>query len=1002
VTDLKGLYSIPAGHAFAEQLAEGLFRNLGPDPQTLAAATVLLPTRRACITLRDAFLRVSAGRALLLPRLLPLGDIDEEDLGLYATDAPWPAFGETGPRTVMAPLRRQLLLARLILHWAEQRAALEQAPGMSADQALRLASALARLQDQIDTEGLELTQLTDLVPENYAAHWQDTLKFLAIVSEAWPRLEADLGAISPAKNRRQLTLAQAEAWRSQPPEGPVIVAGSTGSVPATAALIASVAALPQGAVVLPGLDLVTPDDVWGEILRDPSHPQFGMAQLLERLEAPRDQVKPWPAGDETEEIQLRRHFATVALYPAESTLAWRAFAEEVPQEALKQALAGVSRIDCSDPGEEARVIALMMRGQAGDPARTAALVTPDRNLARRVAAELRRWSIEVDDSAGTPLGKTPPGAFLQLLAEAAAARWAPLDLLSLLKHPLAAAGEAPGAFRRKLRRLEDTVLRGPRPAAGLEGLRQAISLSAGAEELSAWFDHLAALLSPLEGALLADCSRLSDVVAAHLSVAEALAESDSESGASRLWSGEAGEMAASFASDILGTEDVELLVRPESYPALFAGLLGARDVRPRYGRHPRLQIWGPLEARMQSADLLILGGLNEGTWPALADPGPWLSRPMLERLGLPSPERGIGLAAHDFLEAFSAPRVVLTRAKRVEGTPGVPSRWLLRLDALAKAVDVEEVFRAEDGSWQYWAGILDALAEPEPCSPPAPRPPVSARPRKLSVTRIETWMRDPYGLYAERILDLRARDPIDADPGAADLGILIHKVLELYFRRHPEGPPDDPLASLLAFGAAAFSEFQAKPGVWAFWWPRFQRIAAWFANEEAQRSDAVRRSFAEVKGELTFAAPAGAFTLTATADRIDLTRQGELVIIDYKTGGVPAKKDIELGFAPQLPLEGAIARAGGFADVSPATLSALAFWRLTGGEPPGRIHPVAGNASLFADQALAGLEALVCAFDDPQTPYRAVPRPGWAPRYSDYAHLARLKEWAFGGEGEEP
>ena len=965
----------------------------------MADATVLLPTRRACITLRDAFLRVSGGQALVLPRLLPLGDLDEADQLAAIPTPPWP--GSAAVPAVVAPLRRQLLMTRLILHWAERRAVQAAVPSVSADQAVRLAAALARLQDQVEIEGLTLDRLADLVPDRYAAHWQDTLKFLAIISEAWPALEKDLGVVSAAKSRREATLAQAEAWRRAPSEATVIVAGSTGSVPATATLIAAVAALPRGVVVLPGLDLDASDEIWREIAEDPSHPQFGMAQLLRRLDVGRDCVKDWRIASVSAGDALRSRFASAALYPAESSLAWRSFAEEVQQEALTEALSGVRRVDCSDPGEEARTVALMMRSQAETPEATAALITPDRDLARRVAVELRRWDIEVDDSGGIPLAKTPPGAFLQLLAAAAAAHWAPLELLALLKHPLSAAGEAPRDFRRKLRRLEMAVLRGPRPAAGIVGLAAAVKASDEAGDLSGWFSGLADCLAPLEATLTADRRPLGEIVRAHLEVAETLAASDSDSGAARLWHDEAGETAATFAAELLDCNDAGLDVDCASYPAVFESLLQGRDVRPRYGRHPRLHIWGTLEARMQSADLLILGGLNEGVWPAATDPGPWLSRPMLESLGLPLPERAIGLAAHDFLQGFCAPRVVLTRSRRVAGTPSVPSRWLLRLEALAQAADVKLARPTPDSPWQTWAAALDAPERLCPRPAPAPRPPVAARPRKLSVTRIETWMRDPYGLYAEQILRLRALDPIDADPSLADLGTLIHKILELYFRRYPEGPPEDPRERLHAIGDEAFAALEAKPGLGAFWRPRFHRIADWVAERERARAALVGRSFAEVRGRFTFAAPGGDFTLTATADRVDSLRSGEVAIIDYKTGTPPSGKAIEQGFAPQLPLEGAIARAGGFEAIAPAAVEDLAFWHLSGGSPPGKVVLVRGEVGTLADDALAGLKELVAAFDDPETPYCAVPRPDRAPRYSDYGHLARLREWSQGDDGAD-
>jgi ATP-dependent helicase/nuclease subunit B len=375
---------------------------------------------------------------------------------------------------------------------------------------------------------------------------------------------------------------------------------------------------------------------------------------------------------------------------------------------------------------------------------------------------------------------------------------------------------------------------------------------------------------------------------------------------------------------------------------------------------------------------------------------------MRRDFGLPAPERRIGLAAHDFAQAFAAPELYLTRATRVEGTPTVPSRWLLRIEALLGVLGLKEALFEAGPDWAAWAEALDRPARQVEMAPPEPRPPLAARPRKLSVTRIETWMRDPYGLYARHVLGLKALDPIDADPGAAERGILIHRALERYLAAYPEDLPEDPVAALVAEGEAAFEAVRAKPGVWTFWWPRFLRIAHWFAEAERRHRAGTRRAWAERRGELTLQGPAGPFVLTATADRVDQWRDGRLGILDYKTGGIPRQKEIELGFAPQLTLEAAIAAAGGFGpEVPKAPVGELAFWRLTGGSPPGEIVTVKGDPAALAAEAQRGLERLVALFDDETTAYHALPRPDWAPRFNDYAHLARVAEWSAGGSGEE-
>jgi len=999
--------SIPSGVSFADALARGLLARWGEDPLALADALVLLPTRRARRTLSEAFLRASEGRALVLPRLLPLGDLDADELLFGDSDALPGLAGEAALPPAMPALRRQLLLSQLIIAWGKAQAEQDCAAAAAAseDQAVRLAEELARLLDQVETEGLGFERLAELVPADYAHHWQHTLEFLKIVTEQWPGLQATEGCIGPAERRRRLLEMQAEAWRSAPPATPVIVAGSTGSIPATATLIEVVAGLPQGMVVLPGLDGSADREVWQAIRADPTHPQHGLALLLARLDVDPEAVPVWPDVDCLPALQRRADFVNLALRPASATPRWQqvagAEAFEPFADGLSAALEGVRRLDCGNPGEEAAVIALLMRQALDVPARSAALVTPDRALARRVAAELRRWGIEIDDSAGLPLGDTPAGTFLRLLADMVAADLAPLPLLAALKHPLAAGGLSEGAFRTKLRALEIAVLCGSRPAPGFAGLRRALAAADGDAELADWLDGLARMAAPFDEALADPARGLGEIVAAHIGFAEALAANAEQSGAARLWAQEAGEQAADFMAELTAAAASGPPLNGERYPALLASLLSGRAVRPRYGSHPRLAILGPLEARLQQADVMILAGLNEGTWPVEVEPGPWLSRPMRTDFGLPAPERRIGLAAHDFVQAFTAPRVFLTRATRVEGTPTVPSRWLLRIDALLRALGFDEGLQREEAQWRAWAAELDRPPRLLTSAPPAPTPPIAARPRRLSVTQIETWMRDPYALYARKILGLQPLDPIDADPGAAERGILIHRALERFLAAYPEQPPEDAEAAVLEAGRGVFESLRARPGLHAFWWPRFERIAYWFAQaDEARRRDTVR-AWAEVRGEMALEGPAGPFRVSATADRIDRLADGGLAILDYKTGALPQAKALALGFAPQLPLEAAIAEAGGFEGVPAGSPANLAFWRLTGGEPPGEARPVKDDAAKLAAEALAGLARLIAAFDDPATPYRAIPRSDWAPRYNDYLHLARVKEWAVQAAQED-
>jgi len=984
VSGAPRLFTIPPEHAFVDALAQGLLDRHGGEPLGLAGALVLLPTRRSARALRDAFLRASGGRALLLPAMRAIADVDEEE---FAFD---PLEGEAALDLLPAldPLRRRLLLSALVRKWKERRG-----ERIDAAQAAQLAAELARLLDHLQTEGLAFEALGGLVPERFAAHWADTLAFLEVLREPWRGLLEAEGALDPAERRVRLIAALAARWRVRPPDGPVIAAGSTGSIPATAELLGVVARLPLGAVVLPGLDRAMDEESWAAL--GPTHPQFGFRQLLERLETGREAVAPWPAaapGPKAPAARLR--LIAEAMRPVETTPAWGAL-PKLPPEALD----GFSRLDLATGQDEATAIALLLREALEAPAATAALVTSDRRLARRVAAELGRWKIAVDDSAGEPLGTSEPGAFLRLVAEAFADELAPVPLLSLLKHPLAQGGDR-AAFRRLARRLDRRVLRGPRPAPGFAGLLAEAQATRKADgEIIAWIERLAAAGAAFAGLVGQPRPPLAELLAAHVGFAEWLSRDDE--GRIALWDGEAGEALAAFVAALAEAAEDAPAVEGRSYSALFAELLSGVALRPAWGRHPRLQIWGPLEARLQHADLLVLGGLNEGTWPAQANPDCWLSRPMRLAAGLPAPERRIGLSAHDFAQAAAAPRVVLTRAEKVDGAPTTPSRWLLRLDAVLAAAGLAWP-RQPVADHRDWAAALDRPERAPPrLRPPHFAPPVSARPRALPVTDIELWMRDPYGLYAKRVLGLRALDGLDAEPGPRERGVAIHAALDRFVKAHPGVLPPDALARLLHYGDEAFGPHLDSPDVRAFWRPRFRRIAEWFLSEERGLRAAGGRALSEVEGRLALAGPAGPFTLRARADRIEIARGGRLSVVDYKTGAAPENRDVLSGWAPQLPLEAAIASAGGFDGVPAGEVDAMTFWRLTGGPKPGEPKPVKGDVGAIVADAYERLAALVAAFDDPGTPYRARPRPDAAPRYSDYEHLARVREWSVSGEDGE-
>ncbi len=567
-----------------------------------------------------------------------------------------------------------------------------------------------------------------------------------------------------------------------------------------------------------------------------------------------------------------------------------------------------------------------------------------------------------------------------------------MALLSLLKHPLAAGGEAPAEFRRRVRRLEHRHLRGIRPGRGLEGIAARLT-GESEKDLADWFARLRAILEPFAAAMEIKDAALPDLVRAHAKTAEALAATHAEEGAAALWRGEAGESAANLIGEIIRDGDGIALADGRQYAELFFELADTRAVRPPYNRQKRLAILGPLEARLLDFDLVVLGGLNEGTWPRDAATDPWLSRPMRAQLGLDPPERRTGLSAHDFATLAASRSVLMTRAVKDAGAPTVASRWVLRVQQLAKGLGLERELSARN-DLLAWARAIDTR-EPAPrATRPAPAPPVALRPRRLSVTEIEKWLRDPYAIYARHVLRLKPLEPLDPDPGPRERGIAIHGALEHFLRAYPDALPDDALARLLQASEEAFAAAGASPAALALWRPRFARAGRWFVSYQTMRRREIARSITETSGTLELPGPAGPFTLVGRADRIDLFRDGRAAIIDYKTGRVPSQKQIDLLIAPQLPLEAAMLMEGAFADTGASQVREFVYIKLSGGDPPGETFVPQADATAKALDARERLIRLIATYDDERRGYRSREMPERVTDKGDYDHLARVAEWS--------
>ncbi|MEN3929807.1 double-strand break repair protein AddB [Microvirga sp. W0021] len=1035
------VFSIPPGTDFLSCLTDALLSGqlipgFPAEHADLADLTIYLPTRRAARALIMLLAERMGGKTLLLPNIVPLGEVDTLGLDLSGMDA----FAENLLAPPIGTVERRMIFAQLVQQWSK---AIDKSlvglsdslpfivPSSPAD-AVGLAGDLEALMDQFTTEDAPWDQIAAAVDADYSNYFKLTLEFVKIATESWPQILGERNASDPVQRRKFLIEAEAQRLDSEQPDKPVIVAGSTGSVPATARLISAISRLPKGAIVLPGLDTELDDASWeliGSVGDDETdavhgHPQTTLHRLLKQfIRLPRSEVRP--LGQPSPSLAQRNRFFSETLRPAESTDLWAAIKADERLELAAIGTESLTLIEASDEREEALACAVALRETLETPGHTAALVTPDRGLASRVKAELLRWGIEVEDSAGTALSHALAGKLARLAAETAADDFSPASLLALLAHPFVTFGISRQSVEEATSALEIGILRGPAPGPGLNGLRSALAIAREqdayrkpapwkrigddgwqlAENLVTQLEQAFTGFSPSD---FPEETNLATISIAHRKVVEALYPDD------EIFDGSQGELEALFNELEQVDPSIGVTGRFIDYPAFFHALASERSVAPPgHLSHRRLKILGLLEARLLSADRIVLGGLDEGIWPPSIRTDAFLNRPMKAKLGLIPPERRIGQTAHDFVQLASANNVVITRATKRDGSPMVPSRFLQRM----KAFSGDEVWNSVTRRGDYYRKLAALVEYMEPSAPlkrPTPQPDPRYFPRSLSVTEIETLQRDPYAIYAKHILKLDALDPLSQAPGAADRGTIIHDVVAQFASQWPNDLPEDALAELLQMGAEAFKDIHtAFPQVYAEWWPRFERLAHEFiAWEQARRGD-IHKLLVEESGRLSIPLEDGSvFLLRARADRIESHRDGSATVIDFKTGRPPGVKEIFAGFAPQMTLEATMLLEGAFKDIPvPSEAPDLLYIHASGGKPAldqRPVKPERGEERTVADiiaEHRRKLEVKLNNFVMGRVPYTSRPFPKFAKRYSDYDHLARVKEWSLtsgedGGEAE--
>lgn len=964
------IFGIPNGVDFPKALVFELTKRMSHQPpHEMAQVEIIVNTRRMARRMRDLF---DAGPALLMPRVRLLSEIEDLHPSIDVAKS-------------NSALKRRLELVQLVANLLEK----EQSFAARAS-LYDLADSLATLMDEMQGEGVSADVIANLDVTDQSGHWERAKTFINIAQSY-----IDSSQDSPDTETRQriIVLKLMEYWEETPPQKPIILAGSTGSRGTTLLLMQAIAKLPQGAVILPGFDFDMPAPIWSSLsdaMLSEDHPQFRFHKLLQSLDKSPTDVTQW--GDDTPAAPARNKLVSLALRPAPVTDAW--LSEGPHLTGLSEGLEGVTLLQAETPRDEALAIAMRLR-QAAENGGTAALITPDRMLTRQVSAALDRWDILPDDSAGAPLHLSPPGRFLRHVGGLFSRLLDTEALLTLLKHPMTHSGHERGLHQLNTQRLELRIRRDGLPYPTADGLSK-IALKAAAKldpqtALTDWADWVGRMFC---GHHHTGNRTLADWTALHLQVAEAIASGPYGDGTGELWLKSAGQKARSVIQNLADHAEYGGKMSAADYVDLMGALLSGEEVRDRDAPHPNIMIWGTLEARVQGADLVILGGLNEGTWPEAPKPDPWLNRALRNQAGLLLPERRIGLSAHDFQQAIAASEVWITRSVRSDDAETVPSRWLNRLQNLLGGLPLQDgpvVLKSMIARGDIWLAKAKVLEKPTSvprAHRPSPRPPLAARPHALSVTEIKRLIRDPYAVYAKHTLKLRALNPIVQSPDAPMRGTLIHSVMEVFVKDIMANPSLLNSTHLMTVARDILERDVPWPATRALWLAKLLRVADWFISKEVERQTRSTPIAFEKQAKGVMQLPLLGFTLTGYADRIDKTGPNNVAIFDYKTGAPPSEKQ-QAKFDKQLLIEAAMMEQGSFNHVGINSVDEAVFIGLGS-------NPVEVSAPLQKEppaKVLNELSQLIRAYLSDEQGFTSQRTIQSERERGDYDHLARFGEW---------
>ncbi len=1046
------LYNIPFGNSFIDTLVDNIingkffqFDYINKNDFLFSDIKIFLPTRRAANYFIDRISILLGEQNLFLPNVIPLGEISEFN-NLLGIDSEF-ILKNTSVLQDIEPVQRRLVLTKFVIEWSQNiQNILEQndlmdtssellLKGIKADlqgfnvartasDAIQMADALGELIDTLVIHDKNWQDLDKLLPLDLAdEYWKISKDFLTIASKAWPEFRQAYGLVDAAERQHRTVLALAKKLIQERPSTPIVIAGSTGSMPATAQLISAISQLPNGAVVFSGLDHSLDAESWqclidnrGKLL-EPTHPQTQFSKLFFNIGISRKDIIN--VGQINQSFSSRNLILNEAMLPSQTTERWQTKSTRLGSDVIHNGLLNISIVEADHEREEALVIAAALRIALEIPNKTAAVITPDRSIAERVISELRRWNILAADTGGRALARTGAGSLAILVAHAVSNNFSPHSLLALLNHPNLTLGINPKILAKGRNAIDLGLLRLPLIKCDLDVLLEhaEIARTGFQDSIKSMRSHSRLTLIDWESAetvlrnlkyifdpfLNVRIANLLQMIQHHENILKKITI-DEENEIDFEYLDGSNEIMSLFVSIKSNINNIDLLT--SDYLTFFRKLIDPIAVAITADSHPRIKIYGLLEARLIKADLAILAGLDETVWPPQGKMDPFLTREWCSELDLPVPEHHIGQTAHDFVSLMDSEEVVITRSLKRDGSPTVASRFLQRIKTVTgEAYDTEAISRGN--KLISLARILDVPKNFAPTRPPAPVPKPSSLPRRLSVTEIETLRRDPYSIYAKHVLKLDYLELVARRIGPSERGVLIHEIFARFIEMFPLEQPIDAYEQLMAIAGQVFQPVKNLSEFEIFWFPSFMGSAKWFLLwDKSRRANIVKPIAVERHGVLKLMLTGGGeFTLTGQADRIEFHKGDAFSIVDFKTGKVPSLKQVRSGFSPQLTLEAAMLKRGAFPGLSGALVEQLLYAKL-GGKIVGEERLVYSSKDELDADKLSELHfgeflTLIDEHWNCGRPFSSRPYPEFLKDYARYDHLARVREWALSGDGSD-